>query len=73
MGELVGQKVAGEIFVQQVKDGPVWHSPDGQPVELLIKSSDDNSITGEVAQGKVTNSDTLQSIDLRGTFIATFR
>ena len=68
MGELVGQQVAGELYVQAVQEGPVWHSPDGQPVEVAITSVSDGAVEGEVRAGSLVNTDTGQSIPVTGKF-----
>ena len=68
LGELVGQQVAGELYVQAVQEGPVWHSPDGQPVEVAITSVSDGAVEGEVRAGSLVNTDTGQSIPVTGKF-----
>jgi hypothetical protein len=45
-GELNGQKLSANAFVQQNPDGPVW-SADAKPLELTISAADDTRITAE--------------------------
>jgi len=68
LAELVGQEVAGQLYVQAVKDGPVWHSADDRPVRVAITSAADGSIEGEVRGGDLVNTDTGQSNSVTGKF-----
>ena len=56
--ELQGQTVAAVLYVQSVKDGPVWFSPDGSPVQLKITTVDDKQIVAEIVGGSLTRTDT---------------
>ena len=55
--ELQGQTVAATLYVQAVKDGPVWFSPDGSPVQLKIVTVDDKQIVAEIIGGSLTRTD----------------
>lgn len=68
LAELSGQKVAAQLYVQTEADGPVWHSPEGQPVEVSITAAADGSVEGEVLGGTLVRTDTGQGTEVKGTF-----
>jgi hypothetical protein len=70
---LVGQKVSAQVYLQSVANGPIWHTQHDQPVELSITAADDKSVSGEVVSGKVINTDSGQSVDVKGKFTAAVR
>lgn len=55
--QLVGEPIDAVAFVQEAKDGPVWHSPDGKNVKLAIAAAADGMLSGQVT-GVLVNTDT---------------
>jgi len=70
---LVGQKVPARLYAQTVADGPVWHSPDGEPVQLAITAADEKTVSGQIVAGKAVNTDAARATDVTGKFVATLR
>ena len=71
--ELVGKTLKGELYVQTQADGPVWHSPDGQPVEIAITQAADASVEGQLVRGTLISSETGESVSVTGKFQAAVR
>jgi hypothetical protein len=73
LAELSGQKVAAQLYVQTEAEGPVWHSPEGQSVEVSITTAGDGSVEGELLGGTVVRTDTGQSTAVTGKFTGSLR
>jgi hypothetical protein len=68
--ELVGKELTAAVYVQTEAGGPIWHSPQGQPVELAITDADEASVQGELVRGTLVSSETGQSLSVTGKFQA---
>lgn len=66
VNDLVGKTVSAQAFVQAEPSGAVWHSVDGEPVQLTIQSYADKHLMGALT-GKAKNTKTSQTLDLTGT------
>lgn len=71
--ELSGQKLAAQLYVQSEAEGPVWHSPQGQPVEVNITTAGDGSLEGELLGGSLVRTDTGQTTPVTGKFTGSLR
>ena len=65
--QLVGEPIDAVAFVQETKDGPVWHSPDGKSVKLAIAAAADGLLSGQVT-GVLINTDTGAEKQISATF-----
>lgn len=73
LAELAEEKLAAQLYVQAEPEGPVWHSPDDQPVELTISTAGDTSVEGQLLRGSLINTDTGQSVAVTGKFIGSLQ
>jgi len=58
ISELVGQTIAGQLFVQKAEDAPVWFCPTGAKVDLKVVSVAEQLVTVEIVGGSMRNSQT---------------
>ena len=70
LGELQGQKLQAQVYVQSAADAPVWQTPDGSFVELSVVSASEDRITCEVAGGQLINLADGSTTALKGKFFA---
>jgi len=65
--ELAGQKVTGHLFVQVEADGPVWHTPEDQAIELSIDSSSEGVFKATFTGGKLATTADDSLVDVTGS------
>jgi hypothetical protein len=53
--ELAGQVASARLFVQPERNGPVWYSAVGSPVEVKLVSVDEQTLTAEIVAGTLTS------------------
>lgn len=69
--QLAGRTVKATAFFMAKRDGVVWQSPDGQPIELQITSTDQGQLSGEIVSGLLTNgAKNAKPAEIRGKFQA---
>ena len=73
LAELSGQKLAAQLYVQTEAEGPVWHLPEGQSVEVSITTAGEDSVEGELLGGTLVRTDTGQSTTVKGKFTGSLR
>lgn len=66
--ELAGQSVPAEMYVMTAKGGPLWHSPDGQPVQVRIASVADGQMEASIESGELIQAATDRRMPVSGTF-----
>lgn len=71
LSALVGQKVAGQFYLQREKEGVVWCSPPGQPVEISVTSANERALIAEIVDGQLAPSNGGLPVKLQGAFSAT--
>ena len=64
---VVGQTVAAKLFAQKQAEGPIWYSPDDQPVSIAFAKQGD-TITATLANASVISSDSGTPVTISGTF-----
>ncbi len=66
--DLVGTTVSAQVFVQAKKDGPIWHCPAPESIQLRIDEAADGAIKGAFVGGQLVSTETGQAMDITGTF-----
>lgn len=64
--ELSGKTVKAQVFIQHEQSGPIWSTNPDEPAEIAIDSMRDNVLKAKVVKGTVYNSQTGDSVQLKG-------
>jgi len=66
--ELVGTRIPAQMFVQPLKDGPVWTADSSSPIEVSITGFDAGILDVTVVSGVLQHSDGIGSSPISGEF-----
>ncbi len=68
---LVGKKIPGQLYIQPVEDGPIWHSASDAPVELTVTSANPRAVIAEISGGELRHTASTARTTIQGIFSAT--
>lgn len=71
LSELVGEELAGQLFVQLEEGGPVWHNG-SEPVVAKFDAIEGSTLVGKFSSGKLQTPD-LQIAPASGNFTASIQ
>lgn len=69
---LAGQTITGVLFIQATPESAVWHSIEGQPVELKISEASATRIVAKVS-GKLTETNDDKVFDISGDIVGAIK
>ena len=70
LAELVGTRISAQMFVQPLKDGPIWAADSSSPIEVSIAGFDAGILDVTVVSGVLQHSDGIGSSPISGEFRA---
>jgi hypothetical protein len=70
LAELAGQTVNAEMFLKPTADGPTWHAPFDQPVQLRFTAVAEGQVEAELAGGELVSTGDASTRPAAGAFIA---